>query len=324
MVFPYVGRGDLWGNYRSAYNGNYNYNYNGGSRSTPPTFAIATSVLNNNYMFGNPRPRIAQFVCPADSPPEQCALSYVANCGMRDGAGLSTYILGGTSTAGVQPDWQSNGIFHNHYWYPTSLTNPVLMGGTYGVLPSYQVKMSSSDVKDGLQVTLMLSENVQAGEWCEPYATSVTTASAATIGSDTTMSTNVEVYAGMLFGFPSTATTIPQPDDAASWSQAAYPINVARDTDPLTQARVFSRPTYASASTYQYARPSSMHGGGVNAVFCDGHVQFIRQTITPQVFFQLMTPDEHNFRFAANSAIPTAGLGWTLRNNLAPLTAESY
>jgi prepilin-type processing-associated H-X9-DG protein len=168
----------------------------------------------------------------------------------------------------------------------------------------------------------MLSENIQAGEWCEPYASSLSSTPSAAVFGDTTMSSNVEVYAGMVIGFPPNATTIPQPDDSASWNQAEYPINVARDTDPITQRQVLSRPLYTALNQYQYARPSSLHGGGVNAVFCDGHVQFIKQIISPQVYFQLMTPDEHNFRFAGSAAIPT-GLGASLRI-LSPLTAESF
>jgi prepilin-type N-terminal cleavage/methylation domain-containing protein/prepilin-type processing-associated H-X9-DG protein len=37
------------------------------------------------------------------------------------------------------------------------------------------------------------------------------------------------------------------------------------------------------------AFPSSNHPGGVNVVFCDGHNQFLRDTISPQVLSQLMT-----------------------------------
>jgi prepilin-type processing-associated H-X9-DG protein len=37
------------------------------------------------------------------------------------------------------------------------------------------------------------------------------------------------------------------------------------------------------------AFPSSNHPGGVNVVFCDGHNQFLRDTIAPSVYSQLMT-----------------------------------
>jgi prepilin-type N-terminal cleavage/methylation domain-containing protein/prepilin-type processing-associated H-X9-DG protein len=38
--------------------------------------------------------------------------------------------------------------------------------------------------------------------------------------------------------------------------------------------------------------PFSFHGGGVNAVFLDGHVSFIRESITPPVMRALLTPNE--------------------------------
>lgn len=41
----------------------------------------------------------------------------------------------------------------------------------------------------------------------------------------------------------------------------------------------------------QYARPSSHHGAGVVVSFCDGHQEFLRDTIDYQVYQHLMTPD---------------------------------
>jgi hypothetical protein len=40
----------------------------------------------------------------------------------------------------------------------------------------------------------------------------------------------------------------------------------------------------------RYARPSSNHAGGVLATFCDGHTQFISDTIDYSVYQHLMTP----------------------------------
>jgi prepilin-type processing-associated H-X9-DG protein len=39
------------------------------------------------------------------------------------------------------------------------------------------------------------------------------------------------------------------------------------------------------------ARPSSFHTGGVNAAFCDGHVQFLDGQLDYKIYMQLMTPD---------------------------------
>jgi len=41
-------------------------------------------------------------------------------------------------------------------------------------------------------------------------------------------------------------------------------------------------------------RPSSFHSGGVNAVFCDTHVIFLKENLDYRVYVQLMTPDGKN------------------------------
>ena len=42
-----------------------------------------------------------------------------------------------------------------------------------------------------------------------------------------------------------------------------------------------------------YPRPSSYHPGGVIASFCDGHQQFLKDSISPVVYHHLMTPDSN-------------------------------
>jgi len=48
----------------------------------------------------------------------------------------------------------------------------------------------------------------------------------------------------------------------------------------------------ADATDVRFARPSSYHGGGVNAVFCAGNTQFISQNIAPQVYWRLLAADD--------------------------------
>ena len=38
--------------------------------------------------------------------------------------------------------------------------------------------------------------------------------------------------------------------------------------------------------------PFSFHGGGCNALFMDGHVSFIRETISPWALRYMLTPNE--------------------------------
>jgi prepilin-type N-terminal cleavage/methylation domain-containing protein/prepilin-type processing-associated H-X9-DG protein len=67
----------------------------------------------------------------------------------------------------------------------------------------------------------------------------------------------------------------------------------------------FSIAGLASAATVnpQTAFPSSNHPGGVNVVFCDGHNQFLRDTIAPNVYSQLMTSK------TAVAGVPYSNLG---------------
>jgi prepilin-type N-terminal cleavage/methylation domain-containing protein/prepilin-type processing-associated H-X9-DG protein len=76
--------------------------------------------------------RIAQFICPSDAPDQAYPLSYVANCGRNP--------------AGTPP--AATGVFFDHF-----------TAGT----PTY---VTNSNIPDGTQSTLMMSENVQANQWC--------------------------------------------------------------------------------------------------------------------------------------------------------------
>ena len=88
--------------------------------------------------------RLPVLVCPADNPEPGSHLSYVANCGLQDNS---------EPEDGLPPDWQANGVFHNHFTYPTG---------------RQRVQLSASDINDGAAYTLMLSENTlkpQAYSW---------------------------------------------------------------------------------------------------------------------------------------------------------------
>jgi len=86
--------------------------------------------------------RVDQLVCPSDLEweNERGRLSYVANCGLEDAKSNT-----------VPPDRACNGVFHDHFNVP----------------PSSQVRISASDIHDGTQQTLMLSEHVAEGKWTD-------------------------------------------------------------------------------------------------------------------------------------------------------------
>jgi prepilin-type processing-associated H-X9-DG protein len=53
-------------------------------------------------------------------------------------------------------------------------------------------------------------------------------------------------------------------------------------------------------------QPSSNHPGGVVAVFCDGHTAFIRDSIPPHVYAQILTPNSNG----DGGSIATPPPGW--------------
>jgi prepilin-type N-terminal cleavage/methylation domain-containing protein len=72
-----------------------------------------------------------------------------------------------------------------------------------------------------------------------------------------------------------------------------------------------------TANTVGYESvPSSKHPGGVLASFCDGHTQFVRDSISPWVYAQLMTSDSkwNGTNYTTNSA----NVSNTLRQTGAP------
>lgn len=110
---------------------------------------------------------------------------------------------------------------------------------------------------DGLGATLMLSENLDAGSWNSWWIPDGS-------GGFTLPGYEVEF---MWHDVP-----------AATWPN--YQINFAAGASPGQVA-----------VNYDFARPSSNHGDGVNVAFCDTHVRFIRQDIDYRVYAQLLTPN---------------------------------
>jgi prepilin-type N-terminal cleavage/methylation domain-containing protein len=85
---------------------------------------------------------LKMFNCPSNTRTGE-QISYVANCGRKDSAG------GGGN---IPPDWKYNGVFMKH---------PVGKGATR---PEY---VNSSDIADGMQYTMLISENMQAQKWTQ-------------------------------------------------------------------------------------------------------------------------------------------------------------
>jgi hypothetical protein len=143
--------------------------------------------------------------------------------------------------SGLNPDFAANGVFHRHTSLPP------------GASP---VKVGLNEINTSK--TLLLSENVQAGNW---YPDGQTVHEAAV---------------GFVFVVDPSNPNLPEPDSLR--------INVRRDETP-------------PANDYNYARPSSDHPGGVCVAYADGRADFLSDRVAyADVYCKLMLTDRRNAR----------------------------
>jgi len=142
-------------------------------------------------------------------------------------------------------------------------------------------KVALDDMRDGESSTLLFSENVQASNW---DMVGLNTTDAATLRNTAVLSkiSNGMVWlyaneAGVSSADPLPGTSIPRPAPGAVVS--VMKIN-GDDSGPLLDVPLAA----------ESARPSSMHIGGANAAFADGHTQFLNAGMDYTVYQQLMTP----------------------------------
>ena len=158
--------------------------------------------------------------------------------------------------------------------------------------------VTASRIRDGTQHTLLLSENIQADEWdFDPNVTPPL----------------FEARVGMIW-YNSLAASLPTDPFAA-----VYRINENMDVIDIWD---YIESIAATVEAYSRARPSSNHSGGVNVVFCDGHTQFLREDIDPDVYARLMTPDGKNAMEAGTQdpVFDAGGIRW----QEVPLDADDY
>jgi len=170
--------------------------------------------------------QLPELLCPSDEPGK--STSFVANCGMPDGEE--------PPLDGKPPDSKASGVFHNLF----DCDRPLV---------------AASEMRDGPQHTLLLSENVEVGYDSAP-------------GTADGWRKDEEGDVGMVWVWVPHSAALPTeiPDDPC------FMINACRD------------------SGASYARPSSFHSGGVNVTYCDGHQQFLSERIAYITFQHLMTP----------------------------------
>ena len=137
---------------------------------------------------------------------------------------------------------------------------------------------------DGLGQTLLLSENLQAGPWNS-------------ITSD-------EIGFGLAVNVDDVATMLPVGDSVTNPSgliggsggplelQSGFGLIADTATgwpDSQINAQLSSRPEGGAP------RPSSLHPGIVNAVFCDGSGRALNETMSSTVYAKMLTPNGSSY-----------------------------
>ncbi len=157
--------------------------------------------------------------------------------------------------------------------------------------------LSFVSLKDGTSNTVMLSENLDAGMWCDTSPLSVGFAwqdstAAASINAKSVWKPAITTLA--VAGFEpslrlSTHTPrVPTPSPAPSPSPSPTP-SPAPSPSP-TPAPSSPASTPSGPSSWDVCRPSSNHSRGVNVAFADGHVRMIGDGLDYVVWVALMAP----------------------------------
>lgn len=255
---------------------------------TPPSF--------------NPQVATLRFlICPSNPPDTTGAptLAYVANCGFIYGS------TDGLTPTGLVAKNIGQGVFYNHDAY---YKRGYEAGGTPAANPLTMLVMTGDYLNqhDGSTNTLLLSENV----WVP--------------GLDNAGALNGTAVSGVWA--PTTARPLPYNPATTPTDRYTYQMNVgfcwgmgqtvagadyrgqvkqAGTMTPFAVTPLFSTPNppFTEPSTGIYRinqaletglpRPSSRHGTGVVASFCDGHQEFLRDDIDYTVYQHICTPDSN-------------------------------
>ena len=217
--------------------------------------------------------------CPSDPRPDarvKPVLAYAVNSGIADIHPSIPYLAAaaGPATTAFDPLAVASGVCHNLHTSPTRT-----------------VSLDYVSTHDGSPNTVLLAENVQATEWTNVSDTSLAPWQAevglvyywvdpVTPANVVGLPVNINVGKDDAPLGGGTYYQIPPGDVVVT--EAAVPETIACGTNSTLS------PT-DMATMLNYARPSSRHPGGVLMTFCDGHTQFVAETIDYGVYAQIMS-----------------------------------
>jgi prepilin-type N-terminal cleavage/methylation domain-containing protein/prepilin-type processing-associated H-X9-DG protein len=293
VLMPYIDQSAVYKQWNSSRRRVY--------ATTPDVSAIYPQLIRYGISTGNDIPGINNLLCPSDISlgnadpgtygqplPET---SYVANAGMP-------YNYDSDKNSFEQR--KADCIFLDLVMRPT-------------------MSFRATDLFDGATQTLLLSENMQATYYCKAGfgSTAFTRATnspyqivmALGVDMPTTLATRQNVFVNAMTGQYAKYDNVMywQPIDETSTNLLSgihtHLINGhgAGDDEavnPNDLSAAYLAQKYPNINPIfrngVMARPSSGHIGGVNAVFADGHTQFLNEDIEYTIYQALMTPDTKN------------------------------
>jgi prepilin-type N-terminal cleavage/methylation domain-containing protein/prepilin-type processing-associated H-X9-DG protein len=215
------------------------------------------------------RPFLGLLFCPSrpDRDTGAATNSYIANLGFGprgvDGAPFNSRNVLDDNP----PTRPLNGVYD--YWDAHRKDNGAFANHYHAKglrVASHLTTVTSTDFHDGKGNTMLFSENLIAGQW---HVTGYPT--------------------GMVWLYASETATITDVD--TNWIQKVK----IKPTMIPPEARINGDITGAPPEPAHFARPSSMHSGGVNAAFADGSTKFISENMDYKVYQSVLAlRDNHS------------------------------
>jgi hypothetical protein len=235
--------------------------------------------------------RMEIVICPSQEREEQLEssnpLSYVVNSGSARTA--NDFLPPIASPAGWVEDINS-GVFFNRARadYDTMITQPNAYppASTFALDNAPVMTPQFIAEHDGANYTLMMSENLQAGNWAtDPLSPTKPFQSEFQMRQSTAF---VWFFTGQVDNADPPTAEVKQSNlyDAESMR-----INGRIELEIPLPVRYRRRGEVPNSGGLAAARPSSNHSGGVNVTFCGGKSGYLSEEIDYRVYTQLMTPN---------------------------------
>lgn len=253
-------------------------------------------------------------ICPSNSNPDLGGnpLSYVVNTGLSKTANDTNVRTSGGANYPTQAlqyvaeDINAGVFFNNSNWDGNTVS-----AGTVGPGPGPKMTQDFISTRDGTSYTLMMSENLQAGNWAldpNTAAGGVASPPSGFYNSDLAVRQNtgmVWFLTGKLNNGNPTDASLPDSIHATFGSgQPARDINYNSQLVTGAVRLQYDSNNSANPTGLAYSRPSANHSGGVNVAYCGGNSGYLSEEIDYRVLTQLMTPNQKQVDIAPPGGNP--------------------